>query len=359
MGILGVFFFSAPSLFLIPPLFHFFWPQSCSTPSQFPLWPSGSHPSRFPPFDIGQFACTYFRKTHLVGCLRFFSSTAMASFLGSGSTYLSRTYEPVYDRFNDEEDEDDLRSSSDSISSESDFATLDEVGYSFTPLGGALVHSRQEKVGAIFRKTKVPHGTKIAPLGPRECGVCLTDIEPEELVQAKCGHKYCQGCLGYYLRLQSGDKATLMHWTSFIQTKERGHFLRIEPVFGVVCPHPTCNHIIEGAEFQSFSDDATWERFGLLARSLLLEELERTGEIEACSIRCGGYIQKCFCSTPKCRKREKIELGLLKELKVWAEGRARNCPKCKALIEKNGGCNHMVCTSCKTPYMWDASIMHF
>ena len=30
----------------------------------------------------------------------------------------------------------------------------------------------------------------------------------------------------------------------------------------------------------------------------------------------------------------------------------QECPKCRATIEKNGGCNHMVCSTCRCEYCW-------
>mmetsp|Transcript_1021 Transcript_1021/g.997 ORF Transcript_1021/g.997 Transcript_1021/m.997 type:complete len:162 (-) Transcript_1021:5-490(-) len=35
--------------------------------------------------------------------------------------------------------------------------------------------------------------------------------------------------------------------------------------------------------------------------------------------------------------------------------RVRRCPKCQAPIEKNGGCNHMVCTRCGRNFDWGSS----
>lgn len=30
----------------------------------------------------------------------------------------------------------------------------------------------------------------------------------------------------------------------------------------------------------------------------------------------------------------------------------QECPKCHATIEKNGGCNHMHCSTCKAEFCW-------
>ena len=38
----------------------------------------------------------------------------------------------------------------------------------------------------------------------------------------------------------------------------------------------------------------------------------------------------------------------------WINANTKDCPKCNSAIEKNGGCNHMVCRreSCKHQFCW-------
>lgn len=36
----------------------------------------------------------------------------------------------------------------------------------------------------------------------------------------------------------------------------------------------------------------------------------------------------------------------------WIEANTQNCPRCASLIEKNGGCNHMVCQHCNFKFCW-------
>lgn len=36
----------------------------------------------------------------------------------------------------------------------------------------------------------------------------------------------------------------------------------------------------------------------------------------------------------------------------WIEANTHNCPGCGGAIEKNGGCNHMVCRTCKREFCW-------
>jgi len=36
----------------------------------------------------------------------------------------------------------------------------------------------------------------------------------------------------------------------------------------------------------------------------------------------------------------------------WAQTNSKICPKCNVRIEKNGGCDHMTCWSCKYEFYW-------
>ena len=37
---------------------------------------------------------------------------------------------------------------------------------------------------------------------------------------------------------------------------------------------------------------------------------------------------------------------------MWLKANTRPCPHCKAPIEKNDGCNHVVCKSCSFEFCW-------
>lgn len=40
------------------------------------------------------------------------------------------------------------------------------------------------------------------------------------------------------------------------------------------------------------------------------------------------------------------------ETKHWIAANTKDCPKCGSIIEKNGGCNQMVCAKCKYEFCW-------
>lgn len=44
--------------------------------------------------------------------------------------------------------------------------------------------------------------------------------------------------------------------------------------------------------------------------------------------------------------------GLNSSSDLWVKVHSKNCPKCKSPIEKNMGCMHMTCYSCKYEFCW-------
>ena len=48
----------------------------------------------------------------------------------------------------------------------------------------------------------------------------------------------------------------------------------------------------------------------------------------------------------------------LSQTSNWLATNTKECPKCKATIEKSGGCNHMTCHSCRYDFCWQVRFSH-
>jgi hypothetical protein len=70
-------------------------------------------------------------------------------------------------------------------------------------------------------------------------------------------------------------------------------------------------------------------------------------------VKCENGHQFCFeCLKPPHGK-SKCEEMLEKDFIKWKKHkRVKRCPRCKIFTEKNEGCNHMTCVSCKYQWCW-------
>ena len=89
----------------------------------------------------------------------------------------------------------------------------------------------------------------------------------------------------------------------------------------------------------------------------IIEKSEYTLES---TVRCSCNSMYCF----HCKKEEHVpasckylELWLEKEKAdsenlTWLKANTKPCPKCQCNVEKNQGCNQMICSKCKHSYCW-------
>lgn len=111
------------------------------------------------------------------------------------------------------------------------------------------------------------------------------------------------------------------------------------------CPYPDCDSVVEFLGFDS-NHVANIEELV----SLLLIPL----------VRCGKKHQFCFACMEishapcPCKVVEKWKQKCEDDSETlnWIQSNTKDCPKCHAIIEKNGGCNHMSCTACSYQFCW-------
>lgn len=111
------------------------------------------------------------------------------------------------------------------------------------------------------------------------------------------------------------------------------------------CPYPDCDGVVQFVGFDSDHVANIEEHNELLLIPL---------------VRCSNRHQFCFgCDTEShspcpckvvARWNEKSQDD--SETVKWMTQNTKDCPKCKAVIEKNGGCNHMTCRNCAYEFCW-------
>ncbi|CAF0781414.1 unnamed protein product [Didymodactylos carnosus] len=204
------------------------------------------------------------------------------------------------------------------------------------------------------------------------CEICLEQYMGDKCVQfQKCSHYYCLQCLNQYAKEHMNTGT-------------------------INCPHSECLETLLPSEVRRILNDTKlYEKY---ERFQFEKGLEKLNDIVWCP-RCQKPVsfdvdsslaiclqcQFTFCL--KCRdvwhpqiecpktlqiknlkvksKNNKIhqdqEMTIYKEIlsAEIIEVNTKPCPNCNIRIEKNGGCNHMICTKCKIHFCWTCGWHNF
>ena len=179
-----------------------------------------------------------------------------------------------------------------------------------------------------------------------ECQICFDSYSKlsEILIFDGCYHYYCMNCLSSHLKVKLKDRN----------------------VRNLLCPHDKCEHQLSHKEIRQL---LAKEEFAKFDEYLLDKTLQSAKDCRFCpGVDCGaamfGYSDSPMLQCPKCSKQFCFNCGTEEwhqgvtcaKFKKWKEENgkadmkfdewvknqnAKQCPNCKTMIEKNGGCDHM------------------
>jgi len=190
-----------------------------------------------------------------------------------------------------------------------------------------------------------------------QCQVCLDDDFnlKDIFVLETCKHFLCQDCM-------------TQHMVSLINNNKSSH---------MECPIFQCSSPITYVEVKRSVNPEEFQRYEqfTLGGVLGLDDNCRwcprrgcqtptIGNPDSPMIRCpkpNCHFTYCFnckvewhaditCEQYEQWKKDNGNGGDLFE--KWRQKNTKPCPNCKTNIQKNGGCNHMTCTSCKYEFCW-------
>ena len=180
------------------------------------------------------------------------------------------------------------------------------------------------------------------------CIVCYEDIKEEERIENSlpCGHLCCINC-----------------WTNYFKT-----LIQDAKVEDIKCVEHECKQIVPEDFILKYIKNnkklvSKYQKFKLRA-----EIIKDPNKKQCPKPDCESYLEKspdtnyvkckkghqfCFeCLRPPHGK-STCEEVMEKDFLKWKKGRLlKKCPRCKIFTEKNEGCNHMTCSSCKYQWCW-------
>ncbi|XP_055325889.1 E3 ubiquitin-protein ligase ariadne-1 [Sitodiplosis mosellana] len=215
---------------------------------------------------------------------------------------------------------------------------------------------REAHVINPFNKPVAVTRPKLKRSGTEECEICFSNFPPSMMTGLECGHKFCTHCWGEYL-------------TTKIMEEGLGQ--------SISCAAHGCDIIVDDVTVMKLVNDS---RVRLKYQHLITNSfVECNRLLRWCpSADCSYAVKVAYVeSRPvacKCGHVFCFECGenwhdpvLCKYLKKWIKkcdddsetsnwiaANTKECPKCNVTIEKDGGCNHMVCKNqnCKHDFCW-------
>lgn len=183
------------------------------------------------------------------------------------------------------------------------------------------------------------------------CSLCWDYSSKENTVRLHCDHTYCRNCLNDHLNEPRKNKQL------------------------PICPDPGCrrnftredlNRITKNKKDIEEFDNIAFEQGLKKTRGLKYCPNPKCGFafINECDTAASMTCQKCqqtYCS--RCLKPHissfwnvifgDNECARDDDVDAYAKKHdAKRCPGCKAMIEKNQGCDHMTCQQCKYEFCW-------
>ena len=180
-----------------------------------------------------------------------------------------------------------------------------------------------------------------------DCLICFEKLTSEEINNnfIGCSHGFCDDCFYDYFKEKINSK-----------------------IDEIKCPGKDCTIIIPNyfIEEKIINDTDLLSKYKKLKK---MRQLELDPNVEFCPYpNCESYAIKkdnnlvscihnghkfCFNCHNYWHDKGICTIDIYSYYKKWKTSKKiKRCPRCRYLIEKNEGCNHMTCTNCKYEWCW-------
>lgn len=223
-----------------------------------------------------------------------------------------------------------------------------------------LFDQKSKEYFEAIKKSKVEETNEDAALFPIDnCEICFNSFSPEEKAQAaiKCGHLYCTSCWEKYIKAEIGKGNTKIKCINegckyILKESEISRLCQKDKnIFSLYKTKLEEKKIIENPDIKNCPIKNCNSLLHLKRKPILFGFFSKEKK-NRFFIKCGNGHKICFnclkiyhkgsCSTY-------YDSSILEKLK---NKDYRLCPSCGVVIERNQGCPHIKCASCKYEWCW-------
>lgn len=191
--------------------------------------------------------------------------------------------------------------------------------------------------------------------GPAPCTICFNNVN--ESLGLSCGHRFCKGC-----------------WTCYLHTAVDDGKAAVQ----ARCPQHKCGRAVPPSFFRRLCDEERKQKYEEWYIRAYVDDnasVKWCPNPQGCSQACeyhgsDQFEIKCTCSFAWCwacgeepHRPADCKTVLAWNIKNsnesenigWIRANTKKCPKCHKPIEKNQGCNHMICSKaggCGHEFCW-------
>ena len=188
------------------------------------------------------------------------------------------------------------------------------------------------------------------------CSVCYDEFPASKHTHVGCGHNFCATCWSGYLENAVSDGPSVLD----LRCPQEGCKRRV--------PEPMAKRYLKGEsaerldvfKWRSWVDDnprVKWCTGAGCEVAVLCHGDRGEGPVD---VHCGCGASFCWSCQEDAHRPvdcETVKKWLVKnsaesENMNWILANTKSCPKCSTRIEKNQGCNHMTCQSCRYEFCW-------
>jgi len=189
-----------------------------------------------------------------------------------------------------------------------------------------------------------------------ECDICTLSFPKHMMTGLDCCHSFCTSCWTQYLSVKIMDEGASQ---------------------SIFCPEFDCQTLVDDETvIRLVKDSRTKSKYQQLITNSFVQcnrlmrwcsapncsNAIKVSHVEARPVKCRCGHTFCFACGENWH--DPVRCHLIKkwikkcdddsETSNWISANTKECPKCGAIIEKDGGCNHMICKNqaCKNDFCW-------